>query len=1502
MEASNISNSLNTFQILVPNSSKVQYLIFILFFTAIVSSNAIASNNKTLNNTSSVSFSFDCSSVIPSITFLSNSLAQNGTAIVKLSNVVGGNSSFSITSANGFSGGIATTILTNGQTSISLPIQFNGLSPVGIYALTISSPNAINSCTVYIAVNACSTFSTSITAKTTTTLCIGDSAKLVASTGASYIWNTGETSATIIKKTAGNYTVTVTEAGGCKAVASAEVTVKSNCVSGLCGGQLADASVNITFGTGSRTDLTNAVPGATTTHIYTPTGAIIDGRYAVANNASEAGAWAAAVEDHSGDGTSGRLMVVNADNTPKECFRMPISGLCNNLLYQFSAWIRSISNKPEKPNVTFEIRDAITDSLLAIKGTDDIKYGTWIQHGLLFNTANHTNFTLVLRNNTIGGANGNDLVIDDIQFAYCGPPVVIAMTGGVFNSTTGVGTACLDKNLTFTSTVAPDYLIIPQYQWQVSTNNGASWSDISGATNATFPFVSGTNYAGKKYRLLVAETGYITTPECRVSSNIISFNLSNGAAEVSINKPLPQICAGDSITLTAPTGTNYNWNTGENTGSINKKTGGIYSVTFIDTAGCEVTGSKTIILNANPIPNITASGLSNLNTSGSATLTASGGTGYLWNTGQNTASITITTAGTYSVTVSNNDGCKANISQIVAPNNPPTASNSTSTAASGIIFNGDITSNVHDLDGNLNPNSFTITDSPKHGTISMNPNGTYTYTPSSNFTGIDSVHYKVCDLSNICTTATIIFTVNNQAPTLTNATPSVTEDIPLTGNVSKNAADVNNNLDPNGFSVTDDPKHGSIVFNPNGTYTYTPEPNFNGIDSVHYKVCDVFGLCTSATIVFTINPTNDPPVLNNATPAVTEDTPISSTVAPNASDIDNNLNPNSFVLTDSPLHGTAKMNPDGTYTYTPNPNFIGIDSVHYKVCDLNNVCTIATIVFTVNPVNDAPDAVLVAPDIVEDSTVTFCGLITDPDIGDAFTAVSCNTPIGFAAPKVTNNQLCLTYTPKKDFNGQDTVCLLICDKAGLCDTLKVPLTILPRNDAPSVIPTKITVDLNTETTQCYPIIDVDLNDTHTATLCGVKSGTANIEVKNGELCVTYKTTILSVTKDTICVNVCDMVGSCVKVQIPVAVNPCNNVNPPTFICPAKVAVSTIGTIVSNDNNFINSVKIADNCSGVVLNFTPPTATDDCNTPSVKQVSGNLSGSIFKQGINSLVFEATDSDNKKSTCKIDVLVSPFNFVSPDSLVVCIQENLTISAQKIDSATYKWAGPDNISLNLSSFSFTLASKSQSGLYIVTIGLNNGCSFKDTLKIITRDVPNLKDSVFKTNNTQDVTGNVLQNVTLIPSANYVLKITKNTQNGTVTLDNKGQFTYKPNGNFVGTDGFLYELCYDICPNTCYIASASIEVSETPLLKPTEIITPNGDGVNEGLVIEGHDPTLANDKSEIIIYNQWGDVVHRAAPYKNDWKGTYNDLTLPEGTYYFIFKLNPDSAPVKSFVTIIR
>ncbi|HNQ00619.1 MAG TPA: T9SS type A sorting domain-containing protein, partial [Bacteroidia bacterium] len=115
------------------------------------------------------------------------------------------------------------------------------------------------------------------------------------------------------------------------------------------------------------------------------------------------------------------------------------------------------------------------------------------------------------------------------------------------------------------------------------------------------------------------------------------------------------------ITLTSSTGTTYSWLSGQTTRAITVNSQGSYRVTVTGSNGCAAT-SSTLLVNANgctppAVPTITLSG-SNVLTSGqTVTLTSSTAGGYLWSNGATTKSITVSTAGPYSVRAYNAGSC-----------------------------------------------------------------------------------------------------------------------------------------------------------------------------------------------------------------------------------------------------------------------------------------------------------------------------------------------------------------------------------------------------------------------------------------------------------------------------------------------------------------------------------------------------------------------------------------------------------------------------------------------------------------------------------------------------------------------------------------------------------------------------------------------------------------------------------------------------------------------------
>ncbi|MBL7814515.1 MAG: gliding motility-associated C-terminal domain-containing protein [Saprospiraceae bacterium] len=87
---------------------------------------------------------------------------------------------------------------------------------------------------------------------------------------------------------------------------------------------------------------------------------------------------------------------------------------------------------------------------------------------------------------------------------------------------------------------------------------------------------------------------------------------------------------------------------------------------------------------------------------------------------------------------------------------------------------------------------------------------------------------------------------------------------------------------------------------------------------------------------------------------------------------------------------------------------------------------------------------------------------------------------------------------------------------------------------------------------------------------------------------------------------------------------------------------------------------------------------------------------------------------------------------------------------------------------------------------------------------------------------------------------------------------------------------------------------------LIPTAI-TPNDDGQNDEFVISCIENDR-NNESELWIFTEWGERILYAKPYKNSWRGDTKGQPLPDGTYYYIFRLNPKAETQRGFVAIFR
>ncbi|MEZ4687347.1 MAG: Ig-like domain-containing protein, partial [Bacteroidia bacterium] len=201
-------------------------------------------------------------------------------------------------------------------------------------------------------------------------------------------------------------------------------------------------------------------------------------------------------------------------------------------------------------------------------------------------------------------------------------------------------------------------------------------------------------------------------------------------------------------------------------------------------------------------------------------------------------------------------------------NRGPVANDDVASTKSGTSVSGSLITNDFDPDGDDIVITTTPVSGPSNGSITINSDGTYSYTPDSAFTGTDTVYYELCEnvaapAVPLCDTAKLVIMVSDDDNGPQNDPPFAGDDAfgmrmdsTLMGTLAPNDSDPNGDALVWDTVAVDGPSNGTVKINPDGTFTYTPNPGHYGTDQFVYTLCDsgVPSLCTQATAYITIFP------------------------------------------------------------------------------------------------------------------------------------------------------------------------------------------------------------------------------------------------------------------------------------------------------------------------------------------------------------------------------------------------------------------------------------------------------------------------------------------------------------------------------------------------------------------------------------------------------------------------------------------------------------------------
>ncbi|WP_428305558.1 ELWxxDGT repeat protein [Lacipirellula sp.] len=378
---------------------------------------------------------------------------------------------------------------------------------------------------------------------------------------------------------------------------------------------------------------------------------------------------------------------------------------------------------------------------------------------------------------------------------------------------------------------------------------------------------------------------------------------------------------------------------------------------------------------------------------------------------------------------------------VVMPDNYTVAEDGTLTvpAATGVLDN----------DGSGETLTAVLVTEPANGTLTLNADGSFTYTPDADFFGTDTFTYKAKNgaIEGNVATVTINVTAVSDPPVGVADNYTTNEDTPLTVPVADGVLKNDSDPDDETLTVTVNtaPAHGTLALNPDGSFVYTPAGNYNGTDTFTYRISD--GTNTSDPITVTINVTavNDSPVGVADQYTVNEETTLTVNVADGVlkNDSDPEGDAMTVVVAENPSSGTLTLNANGSFTYVPAANFQGTVTFKYRVKDATGQSEPVTVTINVVNTNDAPTATADAKTVANDGTTQTVDVLandTDPDGDDLkVTAVTQGSQGGVVA--IGTNGANVTYKPASGFTGTETFTYTITDEGGATKTATVTMTV-----------------------------------------------------------------------------------------------------------------------------------------------------------------------------------------------------------------------------------------------------------------------------------------------------------------------------------------------------------------------------------------------------------------------------------------------------------------------------
>ncbi len=759
---------------------------------------------------------------------------------------------------------------------------------------------------------------------------------------------------------------------------------------------------------------------------------------------------------------------------------------------------------------------------------------------------------------------------------------------------------------------------------------------------------------------------------------------------------------------------------------------------------------------------------------------------------------------------------------------------------------------------------------PANGTVSVNPDGSVTYTPNDNYHGTDSFIYIVTSGGvSESTTVNVDVTPVNDAPVAKDDIATTQEDTAVTIDVLPNDTDADGDkLSIESASV---PKEQGTVEVVNGKLVFTPAENFNGDAEITYTVTDG-ALTDQATVKVTVNAVNDTPVVesNVADQTLAEDfTPYTIDLNTVFSDVDNVDGELKFSVSGNSNIQVAIVN--GIATITPTADWNGSETLTFTATDPSGESVSQTVDFTVTPV---ADIVADKATVVED-TPTIIKVLGNDTFEGKDKVVSLDAENG---PKngtvIVNNDGTVTYTPDDNYVGKDTFTYVV-TSGGVSESTTVEVNVTPVNDAPVA-----KNDISTTQEDTAVTIDVLSNDTDvdgdklSLQSATVPEAQGKVEIVDGKLVFTPAENFNGDAEITYTVTDGQLTD---EAKVTVTVNPVNDA--PTI----KVdAVESITEDAVSTDTVVATLEVAD--------------TDTPEDQLTVSLENNSNGYFVLVGDEVKLTQAgVDAVNNDELNLKDLTISASvsDGVNPtandsDSLVVnrandapTVENAIADQVLSEDFASYTIDLNDAFKDSDSALNFSVSGNSN-----VLVSIENGIATitptadwngSETLTFTVTDPSG--ESVSQTVNftVAPVADIVADKATVVEDTPTIIKVLGNDTfegddkvvsldtnngpaNGTVSVNPDGSVTYTPNDNYHGADSFTYIVTsggvsesttvnVDVTPvNDAPMAKDDIATTQEDTAVTIDVLPNDSDVDGDKLSIQSASAPEAQGKVEIV------------------------------------------------------